>query len=220
MVKDYYQILRITRDAGADEIKKAYRKLALKFHPDLNKDDPRAVECFRDITEAYGVLIDVEKKRRYDRDMARGFERETVFRDIFSRSEFREVFDDLPIRQEWLEKLLMVSRVIVYEALVSGGRPTDVLKRSIFRLATSRAMRFFHNVMDIHESILIPKEIASSGGYVTIEYRPGFSKRRIRVSVPQSIKSGTVLRIAGMGRRNPANRSGDLYLHVDIDSSS
>lgn len=219
MIKDYYQILRITRDAGAEEIKKAYRKLAMKFHPDLNRDDPRSVEYFRDITEAYGVLIDAEKRRRYDRDRARGFERETVFQDIFSRSEFREVFDDLPIRQDWLEKLLMVSRAIAYEALVYGGRPTEVLKRSIVKLAASSAKRFFHSVMDIHESLLIPEEIASSGGYITIEYRPGFSKRRIRVSIPQNIKSGTVLRIAGMGRRNPANKSGDLYLHVDIDSS-
>ena len=219
MVKDYYQILCITRDAGAEEIKKAYRKLAMKFHPDLNRDDPRSVEYFRDITEAYGVLIDSEKRKRYDRDMARGFERETVFQDIFSRSEFREVFDDLPIRQEWLEKLLMVSRVFVYEALIYGGRPTDVLKRSVLRLAAAGAKRFFHSVMDIHEPIIIPDEIASNGGYITIEYRPGFSKRRIKVSIPQSIKSGTVLRIAGMGRRNPSNKSGDLYLHVDIESS-
>jgi curved DNA-binding protein len=219
MVKDYYQILYITRDAGAEEIKKAYRKLAMKFHPDLNRDDPRSVEYFRDITEAYGVLIDGEKRRRYDRDRIRNFERETVFQDIFSRSEFREVFNDLPIRQEWLEKLLMVSRVIVYEAFIYGGRPSEVLKRSIVKLAAGGAMKFFHSVMDIHESILIPQEIASSGGYITIEYRPGFLKRRIRVGIPQSIRPGTVLRIAGMGRRNPANRSGDLYLHVDIASS-
>lgn len=219
MVKDYYQILRITREAGADEIKKAYRKLAMKFHPDLNRDDPRSVEYFRDITEAYGVLIDTEKRRRYDRDSARNFERETVYQDIFTRSEFRDVFNDLPIRQEWLEKLLMVSRVIVYESLIYGGRPTQVLKRSLVRLAANGAMKFFHSVMDIHESIQIPEEIASSGGHVTIEYRPGFSKRRIKVSIPQSIRPGTVLRIAGMGRRNPANKSGDLYLHVDIDSS-
>ncbi len=219
MVKDYYQILCITKDAGAEEIKRAYRRLAMKFHPDLNGDDPSSVEDFRDITEAYGVLIDAEKRRRYDRDRARNFERETVFQDIFSRSEFREVFDDLPIRQEWIEKLLMMSRAIVYEALVYGGRPTDVLKRSIIRLATSSAKRFFHSFMDIHEDIRIPREIASSGGYITIEYRPGFSKRRIKVSIPQSIRPGSVLRIAGMGRKNPANRSGDLYLHVDIESS-
>lgn len=219
MIKDYYQILLITRDAGAEEVKKAYRKLALKFHPDLNRDDPRSVEYFRDITEAYGVLIDAEKRKRYDRDRVRNFERETVFQDIFNRSEFRDVFNDLPIRQEWLEKLLMVSRVFVYEAFVYGGRPTEVLKRSIVRLAANGAMRFFHSVMDIHESIQIPQEIASCGGSITIEYRPGFSRRRIKVSVPQNIKSGTVLRIAGMGRRNPANKSGDLYLHVDIDPS-
>jgi DnaJ-class molecular chaperone len=219
MVKDYYQILSVTRDAGADEVKKAYRRLALKFHPDVNRDDPKSVEYFREITEAYGVLIDADKRRRYDRDRSRSFQREDVYQDIFARKDFREVFDDLPIKGEWLEKLLMVSRVFVYEALIYGGRPTDVLKRSVLRLAAAGAKRFFHSVMDIHEPILIPEEIASSGGYITIEYRPGFSKRRIKVSIPQSIKSGTVLRIAGMGRRNPSNKSGDLYLHVDIESS-
>ncbi len=219
MIKDYYQILTLEKEAGPDEIKKAYRRLAMKFHPDVNQEDPKAVEYFRDITEAYGVLIDHDKRARYDRDRARGFSREDVYQDIFSHSEFRDVFNDLPIRKEWLEKLLMVGRVIAYEALVVGGSPRDVLRRSITRLAVDRANRFFHNVMDIHEDVEIPSEIASAGGYVMIEYRPGFSKRRIKVSIPRNTKTGTILRIAGMGRKNFGNRSGDLYLHVAIASS-
>ncbi len=126
MVKDYYHILRVSKDAGAEEVKKAYRKLAMKFHPDLNRDDPQSVEYFREITEAYGVLIDGARRKRYDKDRVRNFEREDIYQDIFNRPDFREVFDDLPIKGEWLERLLSVSRVIAYEALVYGGRPRDV----------------------------------------------------------------------------------------------
>ncbi|HOS28130.1 MAG: Chaperone protein DnaJ [Deltaproteobacteria bacterium ADurb.BinA179] len=219
MIKDYYQILGICNDAGTEEIKRAYRRLAMRFHPDLNREDPRSVESFRDITEAYGVLIDPRKRKKYDGDRRRGFNRETVYRDIFSRSDFREVFDDLPIKGEWLEKLLMVSRVIAYEAIVCGGRPRDVLKRSLVRIAAQSASKIFHNVMDIHERIRIPDEIAAEGGSITIEYRPGFSKRRIRVNIPRCTKAGTVLKLVGMGRSNLAGKSGDLYLHVDIESS-
>ncbi|MFY9399633.1 MAG: DnaJ domain-containing protein [Desulfomonilia bacterium] len=218
MVKDYYQILGVSKDAGTDDIKKAYRRLALKFHPDLNQEDPRSVEYFRDITEAYGVLVDPAKRRRYDLDRRLGFQREDVYRDIFSRSEYRDVFEGLPIGREWLERLLMVGRVIAYEALMSGGNPREVLRRSLMRLAAQRASQIFHSVMDIHEQIRIPSEIASSGGSVTIEYRPGFSKRRIKVSIPRGSKPGTVLKLSGMGRKNPAKKAGDLYLHVDIDS--
>lgn len=218
MAKDYYKILGISKDAGTDDVKKAYRRLALKFHPDLNREDPRSVEYFREITEAYGVLVDPGKRKRYDLDRKLGFQRETVYRDIFSRSEYRDVFEDLPIKGEWLERLLMVGRVIAYEALMSGGRPREVLRRSLVRLAAQRASQIFHSVMDIHEQIRIPSGIASSGGSVTIEYRPGFSKRRIRVSIPRDSRPGTVLKISGMGRKNPARKAGDLYLHVDIDS--
>lgn len=219
MIKDYYHILRVSKDAGAEEVKKAYRKLAMKSHPDLNRDDPLSVEYFREITEAYGVLIDSARRKKYDKDCLRNFKREDIYRDIFNRPDLREVLDDLPIKGEWLEKLLSVSRVIAYEAFVYGGRPRDVLKRSFTKLAVNGAAMFFHSVMDIHEEIMIPEAIASCGGYITIEYRPGFSKRRIKVSIPQGIKAGTTLRITGMGRKNPANKSGDLYLHIDIVSS-
>jgi DnaJ-class molecular chaperone len=218
MARDYYQVLNVAKDAGAEEIKKAYRRLAMKFHPDLNRDDPKSAEYFREITEAYGVLVDVDKRRRYDRDRIRTFAREDVYQDIFARQDYREVFDDLPIKGEWLEKLLMVSRVIVYEALVAGGSPRDVLKRSFLKIAATGATKFFHSVMDIHEEISIPGDIADGGGHITIEYRPGFSKKRIKVSIPERTKPGTTLRIPGMGRKNFTDKAGDLYLHVSIAS--
>ena len=63
--RDYYEVLGISRDASQGDIKKAYRKLAMKHHPDQNPDDPRAEEKFKEIGEAYEVISDEEKRAAY-----------------------------------------------------------------------------------------------------------------------------------------------------------
>jgi len=98
--RDYYEVLGLDRDAGEAEVKKAYRRLAMKFHPDRNPDDPGAEEKFKEATEAYEVLTDADKKRAYDQfghagvdgtrmGGAGGFSG-TSFSDIFS-----DVFGDI-----------------------------------------------------------------------------------------------------------------------------
>ena len=105
--KDYYRILNVTEDAQDAEIKKSYRKLALENHPDRHPDDPESENRFKEITEAYGVLIDPAKRREYDRfrrayqsGRATGSEHfdysqrdifESIFRDGFSREMFEEL---------------------------------------------------------------------------------------------------------------------------------
>ena len=64
--KDYYKILGVEKDATKEEIKKAYRKLALKYHPDRNPDNKEAEEKFKEITEANEVLSDPDKRKKYD----------------------------------------------------------------------------------------------------------------------------------------------------------
>jgi len=94
--RDYYNILGISREASADEIKKAYRKTALKYHPDMNAGDREAEEQFKEAAEAYEVLSDSEKKKRYDLYgheglKGTGFSGFGGFEDIFSA--FGDIFD-------------------------------------------------------------------------------------------------------------------------------
>lgn len=97
--RDYYEVLEVSRDADADAIKKAYRKLAMKYHPDRNPDDPSAEQKFKEAAEAFDVLKDDNKRARYDRyghqGMHSGGFQEPDFQnidleDIFSR--FGDVF--------------------------------------------------------------------------------------------------------------------------------
>ena len=64
--RDYYEVLGVSKTATDAEIKKAYRKLAKKYHPDMNKDNPQAEELFKEVTESYNVLSDKEKRKLYD----------------------------------------------------------------------------------------------------------------------------------------------------------
>jgi len=96
--RDYYEILDIPRAASADEIKKAYRKMALKYHPDKNPDDPTSEGKFKEAAEAYEVLSDADKRKRYDRyghDGVKGMPgggHNMTMDDIFSN--FGDIFGD------------------------------------------------------------------------------------------------------------------------------
>lgn len=90
--KDYYAILGVGRDAGADELKKAYRKLAMQYHPDRNKGDKAAEERFKQINEAYAVLSDEKKRKEYDTFGAEGFGQRFSQEDIFRGFDFSSIF--------------------------------------------------------------------------------------------------------------------------------
>lgn len=109
-MKDYYSILGVTQNSTEDEIRRNYRKLAMRFHPDRNPDDPAAEERFKEIAEAYGVLTDPKKKRHYDscrngnpfsgsakteNDSSFSYSQEDILRDLFKDPQFQKMFSGL-----------------------------------------------------------------------------------------------------------------------------
>ena len=108
-MKDYYKILQVTRSSTEEEIRKSYRKMAMQHHPDRNPDNPRAEIIFIEVTEAYGVLADPEKRRKYDRLRTGGksgfpgtnngngfsYSQEDIFRDLFKDPRFQQMFQGL-----------------------------------------------------------------------------------------------------------------------------
>lgn len=105
--KNYYQILELDQNSDSDQIKHAYRRLALKYHPDRNPGDSSSEEQFKLISEAYAVLIDSEKRRQYNQTLRSGYEsgtgpetgfsfnREDIFREFFASAHARQAFRDL-----------------------------------------------------------------------------------------------------------------------------
>jgi len=104
--KDYYQILGVSDQATEDQIKKSYRKLALEHHPDRNPNDPKSEERFKEITEAYGVLMDPQKRKEYDqfrKNPFRGtqggpqfrYSQQEIFENMFRQAFGKDIFNDL-----------------------------------------------------------------------------------------------------------------------------
>jgi molecular chaperone DnaJ len=96
MARDYYNILGVPRNASQDQIKKAYRDLAMKLHPDRNKD-PSAQEKFKEVNEAYAVLSDEKKRRQYDSFGPEGFSQRFSEEDIFRGSDVEDILRQMGV---------------------------------------------------------------------------------------------------------------------------
>jgi DnaJ-class molecular chaperone len=134
--KDYYTILGVTRHATEDEIKQSYRKLAFKYHPDRNPGDPRAEERFKNISEAYGVLVDPDKRKRYDFEgtsftrTRHRYRQEDIFRDMFRNPDAHDLFRDLNkefekygmrFDQEFINRVFFSGRGFFFGGVFFGG---------------------------------------------------------------------------------------------------
>ena len=90
-MKDYYSVLGLNKGVSDDEIKKAYRKLAMKYHPDRNEGDSKAENKFKEISEAYAVLSDKQKRDKYDQFGSEGFHQKFSQEDIFRDFDINEI---------------------------------------------------------------------------------------------------------------------------------
>lgn len=139
-MKDYYARLGVDEDANEEEIKRAYRALAFKYHPDRNQGSKKAEEIFKEITEAYAVLADSQQRRRYDAMRASmsaydrqrpgaGFSQEELFRDIFSDPNIWRIFADLAgdfqrlgfrFDEEFIKKIFLARGPIFFGGVFFG----------------------------------------------------------------------------------------------------
>ncbi len=194
MAKDYYSTLGIERNADAATIKKAYRKLAQKYHPDKNPNDKAAEEQFKQITEAYAVLSDPEKRKQYDQFGDSGFHQRFSQEDIFRNMDFGDIFggggEDL------------------FSQLFGGGQARG-----------GHAQRRPSKGQDYSMQINIPLRLAVQGGERRIDYRSNGKVEQIKVRIPAGIEAGAKLRVGGKGGPSPTGGpAGDLYLQVEIES--
>jgi DnaJ-class molecular chaperone len=195
MAKDYYGILGVPRNASEDDIKKAYRALAMQFHPDKNPGkEAWANEKFKEINEAYGVLGNQEKRQQYDRFGTGG-----NVGDIFGNAATRTTFEDL--MREFGQSGLGVDflQSIFGDALRrSGGHFTvSYGPRSSVRFTNINPEYFFHQTRgphghDVRYELTITRAEAKKGTKKMLT-RKG---KKIEVKVPAGVKSGNVLKLS------------------------
>jgi len=198
MAEDYYSTLGIERGADAATIKKAYRKLAQKYHPDKNPGNKKAEEQFKQLTEAYAVLSDTEKKQQYDQYGDAGFHQRFSQEDIFRNMNMGDIFGGF--------------------GGGAGGNAEDIFSQLFGGAGGPRARRKPAKGQDFSMQITIPFRLAVQGGERRIDYRRTDKVEQLKVRIPVGIEQGSKLRVAGKGGVNPAGGpAGDLYLQIDIE---
>ena len=196
-MRDYYEILGVDRGATPEEIKKAYRKLAVQYHPDKNPGDKAAEEKFKEASNAYSVLSDPEKRRVYDTRghagvQGMGFEGYQNMNDIFSHINL----DDLLGRG--------------FGGFGGFGRFDDAFgdvfgQRRTMGHTRGRDIRMNLNITFADAVLGSKKEVNVEG-------------KRINITIPPGIQDGQTLRIRGRGEPLGVGASGDLLVTIAVQS--
>lgn len=223
--RDYYQILGVEKNASQDDIKKAFRKMARKYHPDVNHGDKNAEEKFKEINEANEVLSDPEKRRKYDQfgaqwqqytrgggrpedfDWTRwtgaGSNGGATYRTV-SPEEFEQMFGGG-----------LGGFSDFFETLFGGGargRSSGFgfgANRQTRTTTTTRTRRKY----DSEHKLQITLEEAFNGATRTLQFEDG---RKIEAKIPRGVRTGSKVRLSGQGGRAYGGEAGDLYLHIEV----
>lgn len=208
--KDYYQVLGVPRTATDKEIKAAYRKLARTHHPDANKGNKASEEKFKEISEAYEVLKDPDKRRRYDQ-LGSNWKAGAEFRPPPDFGGFSFEFD-LGKGSPFSDFFEMLFGQSFPRGGATTGGATSQTHASTSGTGAHRAKRSFDQEAEIELSI----EELSRGATRTLQISaPGQKTRTLEVKIPAGVREGSKIRVSGEGAKTPMG-AGDLYLKVKV----
>ena len=205
--KDYYQILGVSKDADAEEIKRAYRKLARKYHPDLNPGDEKAEAKFKEVNEAQEVLSDPEKRAKYDRygqywqQVEQGAPSGTSPQGVNVDGSFD--FGSYGNFDEFINEIL--------------GRTGASRNRTGYSYTSPYSGSYdpYGDIPAQDSEAAISLTFAEAFNGTQKQFRIG--KETVKVRIPPGAKTGSRLRIKGKGQPSPfSNNRGDLYLNIEL----
>jgi curved DNA-binding protein len=206
--KDYYEILGVAKGASEEEIKKAYRKLAKKYHPDKNPGDKEAEEKFKLISEAYAVLSDKSKRQEYDTYGMGGFRQRYSEEDIFKGANFGDLFRDLGFGGGDI-----FSMIFGRQAGRTGRQRSQPYDFGDYITREQQAPRD----LDLNYELEIPFMDAIRGIDKRISFATHHGTEEVNIKIPGGISTGKKLRLQGKGNRDQrTGRFGDLYITVKV----
>ncbi len=204
--KDYYKVLGVSEGASADEIKKIYRTLAKKYHPDANPGNKPAEEKFKELSEAYYVLSDEKKRRDYDAFKKSGFRQGPSGTQGFQGAQgfdFEELLRGFSARGGPVRG----GGMGIFEGLFGGGMPQQEEEYE-------DAPQGHKISSDAAATLKVPKAKAKTGG----EMRFVKDGQTITVKIPAGVTSGKKLRLAGQGNTcSTCDHPGDLILTLKVE---
>ena len=219
---DYYKILGVDKSASASDIKKAYRKLALKYHPDQNKGDKVSEDKFKEANEAYAVLSDPEKKKQYDTFGSTGFQQRYSQEDIFRGSDLGSILREFGINFGGGFSQHPGGRSTgaghPFESMfgqgMEGGNPFQQSRGCGGQQSRPQPTMGADHTMQLS----ITLEEVLHGTEKTIALGRGPAADKVSVKIPAGIESGKKLRVSGKGQASPnGGQAGNLYLLIDVE---
>jgi len=212
---DYYKLLGVGKTASPEEIKKAYRKLALKHHPDRNKGNKEAEEQFKKISEAYAVLSDKEKRQQYDTVGSAGFQQRYSQEDIFRNADLGDILREFGIN--------FGGGRASFRSAGTGGGFEEMFRQPGAGGRASQGFQDFRQQQpvkgnDLSLELPITLNEVLTGIEKTISLGRGSAAEKVSVKIPAGIESGKKLRISGKGSPSPmGGQPGDLYLLIRVE---
>jgi len=217
--KDYYKTLGVSKTASKDELKKAYRKLARQYHPDVNPGNKAAEDKFKEVNEAYEVLSDPAKREKYEKfgSQWQQYERSGGRPEDFDWTQWTsrpagQTYTQT-ISPEDLEQILggMGGFSDFFEALFGnlGGRPAG-RRSTTGREQTRRSLRGRDNEQPVQISL----EDAFRGTTVSLQWQGG---KRVEAKIPPGVRTGSRVRLSGQGEAGAGGgQAGDLFLKIEV----